>query len=88
MTLTLDEIILSIRMALEHPGGGWTPVEDGHLAALCDAAAKAKNLRAALYGLVDALAANNEDGLTEFAEPMTAARAPAERRRAVIGARS
>lgn len=37
--------------------------------------AKIGVLRAALQGLVDALAANDEDGLTEFAEPMTAARA-------------
>lgn len=32
-------------------------------------------VRDALRGLVDALAANDEDGLTEFAEPMTKARA-------------
>lgn len=32
-------------------------------------------VRDALQGLVDALAANDEDGLTEFAEPMCAARA-------------
>lgn len=36
---------------------------------------ESQKLRVALQGLVDALAANDEDGLTEFAEPMTAARA-------------
>lgn len=39
------------------------------------AAAEIVRLRGALSGLVDALAANDEDGLTEFAEPMTKARA-------------
>lgn len=37
--------------------------------------AEIERLRAALSGLVNALAANDEDGLTEFAEPMCAARA-------------
>ena len=37
--------------------------------------AENKRLRSALQGLVDSLAANDEDGLTEFAEPMAAARA-------------
>lgn len=37
-----------------------------------------KQLRAALNGLVDALAANDEDGLTEFAPQMQAARAALE----------
>ena len=37
--------------------------------------AQRETLRSALQGLVDALAANDEDGLTEFAEPMAAARA-------------
>jgi hypothetical protein len=37
--------------------------------------AENKRLRAALRGLVDALAANDEDGLTEFAPQMQAARA-------------
>lgn len=41
---------------------------------LQDGLAAARNVRAALQALVDALAANDEDGLTEFAEPMTAAR--------------
>lgn len=42
---------------------------------LQDGLTKTRKLRAALQGLVDALAANDEDGLTEFAEPMCAARA-------------
>lgn len=37
--------------------------------------AEVDRLHAALSGLVEALAENDEDGLTEFAEPMCAARA-------------
>ncbi len=43
--------------------------------ALSDAQAEIERLRSALSALVDALAENDEDGLTEFAEPMIAARA-------------
>jgi len=51
--------------------GASDPYECG----LQDGLATCRKVRAALQALVDALAANDEDGLTEFADVMTAARA-------------